>query len=58
MTIIAFIRDPAVIHRILDHLDRLETSGSDPPRSSPDQGHTYERVYDHLPPGDELIPDS
>ncbi|MFB6345505.1 MAG: hypothetical protein ABEK50_07020 [bacterium] len=58
MTIIAFIRDPAVVNRILDHLDMLETSGNDPPRSPPDEGLTAEPVYDHLPPGDELLPDS
>lgn len=58
MTIIAFIRDPAVVHRILDHLDMLETSGNDPPRSPPDNDRRTERVYDHLPPGDELLPGS
>jgi hypothetical protein len=58
MKIIAFIRDPAVVHRIFDHLDRLETSDNDPPRSPSNEGLTPEPVYDHLPPGDELLPDS
>jgi len=58
MTIISFIRDPAVVNRIIDHLGMLETSGHDPPRSPPDEDPTYERVYDHLPPGDEFLPDS
>ncbi len=57
MTIIAFIRDPAVVNTILDHLDRLFTSGNDPPRSPPGKDRHYEPVYDDLPPGDWLLPD-
>jgi len=58
MKIIALIRDTAVIHGILDHLDMLETSGNTPPRCPLNGGRSYERVYDHLPPGDELLPES
>jgi hypothetical protein len=58
MKILAFIRDPAVVHRILDHLDMLQTSGNDPSRSPPDDGLKAEPVYDHLPLGDELLTES
>jgi hypothetical protein len=56
MEIIAFIRDPAIVHRILNHLDML-SSGNDPPRSPPGDDRHYEPLYEDLPPGDELLPD-
>lgn len=42
MKIISFIKDPPVIHNILDHLNLLESSGNDPPRSPPESELTYE----------------
>jgi len=57
MNITVLIQDSAVMHTIQNYLDMLETSTNDPPRSPPDGGYSYERVYDHLPPGDELLPD-
>lgn len=51
MTIIAFILDPAVVNRILDHRDMLETSGNDPPRSPPAGDLTVEA-------GDKRLTDS
>jgi hypothetical protein len=39
MTIIIIIGDPALVHRLLDPLDMLETSGNDPPPSEPDYEH-------------------
>jgi hypothetical protein len=32
MKVVAFIRDPVVVHKILDHLNMLCSSGNDPPR--------------------------
>ncbi|MFB6346836.1 MAG: transposase [bacterium] len=54
MKVISFIKDPAVIYRILDYLDLLESSGNDPPRSPPESELTYEPIYDDLPYGDEI----
>jgi hypothetical protein len=51
MEIVSFIRDPAVVHKILDHLDML-SSGNDPPRPPPDTELTYKPIYDDFPDGD------
>jgi len=53
MKIVSFIRDPVVVHKILDHLDLLESSGNDPPRSPPEGGLTYETFHGDLPWGDD-----
>ena len=53
MKVIAFIRDPVVIYKILDHLDLLESSGKDPPGDPPGSPLRYEPVFDDLPWGDD-----
>jgi len=53
MKVIAFIQDPVVIYKILDHLDLLESSGKDPPRDPTGSSLRYVPVFDDLPWGDD-----
>ena len=53
MKIIAFIDQPAVIYKILNHLDLLESSWKDPPRAPPDSSLSYETFHGDLPWGDD-----
>jgi hypothetical protein len=50
MEIVSFIRDPAVVQKILDHLEGL-SPGNDPPRNPPDSELTYGLIYDDFPDG-------